>query len=180
LSQYESSVRLMDVELAEVLNGGTGPGRIANRSPWCAPHGIFETADHDRWVAVACRDDDERARLADVIGAVATDEAVAAWARTLTREEIVERLRAASVPVSGVEDLADHHHDPSVRAVWATFDLPSGVTADVLQQPLTWDGERLPLRRAPLWMEHTYEVLVDEIGLDAGRFAELVDAEVLW
>ena len=57
LSQYESSVRLMDVELADVLNGGEGPGRIANRSPWCAPHGIFPAAGDDRWVAIACRDD---------------------------------------------------------------------------------------------------------------------------
>ena len=43
-----------------------------------------------------------------------------------------------------------------------------------------WDGERLPLRRAPLWMEHTYEVLVDELGLDPGRFAELLEQRVLW
>ena len=60
LSQYESSVRLMDVELADVLNGGAGPGRVANRSPWCAPHGVYPAAGDDRWVAIACRDDDER------------------------------------------------------------------------------------------------------------------------
>ena len=64
MSQLESSARLMDVELAEVLNGGDGPGRIANRSPWCAPHGIYPAAGDDRWVAIACRDDRERARLA--------------------------------------------------------------------------------------------------------------------
>jgi benzylsuccinate CoA-transferase BbsF subunit len=180
MSQYESSVRLMDVELADVLHGGSGPGRIANRSAWCSPHGIFLTAEEDRWVAVACRDDAERARLADVLGTIPTDEAVAAWAATLTREAIVARLRAAEVPVSGVEDLGDHHRDPSERAAWRTFDLPSGITAEVLQAPITWDGERLPLRRAPLWMEHTYDVLVDELGLDAARFAELVEAKVLW
>ena len=61
LSQYESSVRLMDVELADVLNGGAGPGRLANRSPWCAPHGVYRAAGDDRWVAIACRDDAERA-----------------------------------------------------------------------------------------------------------------------
>jgi crotonobetainyl-CoA:carnitine CoA-transferase CaiB-like acyl-CoA transferase len=180
LSQYEASVRLMDVELAAVLNGGSGPGRIANRSPWCSPHGNFLTRDDDRWVAVACRDDHERARLADVLGVAATDEAVAAWAKTLTREAIVERLRAAAVPVSAVEDLADHHADPMTRGVWATFDLPSGITAEVLHEPIVWDGRRLPLRRAPLWMEHTYDLVVDELGVDPDRFAELVDGKVLW
>ena len=49
-----------------------------------------------------------------------------------------------------------------------------------LHEPITWDGERLPLRRAPLWMEHTYDVLVDELGLDPGRFAELIESKVLW
>ena len=62
--------------------------------------------------------------------------------------------------------------------MWATFDLPSGVTALSLHEPIIWDGERLPLRRAPLWMEHTYDVLVDELGLDPGRFAELIESEV--
>jgi benzylsuccinate CoA-transferase BbsF subunit len=180
LSQYESSVRLMDVELAEVLNGGAAPGRIANRSRWCAPHGVYRAAGDDRWVAIACRDDDERARLAWILGARPTDEAVTAWTRMRSRESIVETLRAAGVPVSGVEDLGDHQTDPSVRATWATFDLPSGVSAEVLHEAVTLDGERLPLRRATLWMEHTYEILVDELGLDPGRFAELLDSKVLW
>ena len=70
--------------------------------------------------------------------------------------------------MSGVEDLADHHADAGTRAVWKVVELPSGITAEVLHEPLVWDGERLPLRRAPLWMEHTYDVLVEELGLDPG------------
>jgi benzylsuccinate CoA-transferase BbsF subunit len=180
MSQYESSVRLLDVELAEVLNGGDVPGRLANRSPWCDPHGMFPAADNDRWVAIACRDDGERDALAAVLGGAPTADAVAAWTSTRTREDVVTALRAAGVPVSAVEDLADHQTSPTTRAVWARFDLPSGVSALSLQQPFTWDGDRLPLRRAPLWMEHTYDVLVDELGLDPGRFAQLVDEKVLW
>jgi crotonobetainyl-CoA:carnitine CoA-transferase CaiB-like acyl-CoA transferase len=180
LSQYESSVRLMDVELASVLNGGEGPGRIANRSAYCSPHGIFPAAGDDRWVAVACRSDAERDRLAAVLGAAPTEENLAEWTRTRSRQEVVDTLRAVGLPVSSVEDLDDHHQDPVTRAAWTTMTLPSGITAEVLQAPVVWDGERLPLRRAPLWMEHTHEVLVDELGLDPGRFAELVDAQVLW
>jgi benzylsuccinate CoA-transferase BbsF subunit len=180
LSQYESSVRLMDVELAAVLNGGSGPGRVANRSPWAEPHGVYPAAGDDRWVAIACRDDGERARLATVLGAEPTDAALTSWTRTRTREEVVEALRAVGVPVSGVEDLGDHQTDPAKRATWATFDLPSGVSAEVLHEPIVWDGERLALRRAPLWMEHTYEILVDELGVDPARFAELLDSKVLW
>jgi len=84
------------------------------------------------------------------------------------------------VPVSAVEDLADHQTSATTRAVWAMFDLPSGVSALSLHEPIIWDGERLPLRRAPLWMEHTYDVLVDELELDPGRFVELIESKVLW
>jgi crotonobetainyl-CoA:carnitine CoA-transferase CaiB-like acyl-CoA transferase len=175
LSQYESSVRLMDTELAEVLNGGTGPGRIANRSPWCEPHGIFPAAGDDRWVAIACRDDTEQARLAGVVGT----QPLAEWTRTHSREEIVAALRAVRVPVSGVEDLADHMTGAGAGQ-WATFDLPAGITAKAIHQPFTWNGERLPLRRSPLWMEHTYDVVVGELGVEPERFAELLDERVLW
>jgi benzylsuccinate CoA-transferase BbsF subunit len=180
LSQYEASVRLMDVELAGVLNGGEAPGRIANRSPWCSPHGIFPAAGDDRWVAVAGRDDAERDRLRRLLGTEPTDDAVAAWTSTRSREEVVRSLRAIGVPASSVDDLGDQHQDPVTRDAWATMALPAGITAEVLCGPVVWDGERPPLRRAPLWMEHTYEVLVDELGVDPGRFAELVDEHVLW
>ena len=33
---------------------------------------------------------------------------------------------------------------------------------------------------APLWMEHTYDVLVGELGVDPEQFAELLDARILW
>ena len=179
LSQYESSVRLMDLELATVLNGGNGPGRISNRSPWCEPHGIFPAAGKDRWVAIACRDESERGSLAAIVGADPTDAALAAWTQERSREDIVAALRAGGVPVSPVEDLADHMTGPTAGQ-WATFDLPSGVTAKAIHQPFTWNGERLPLRRSPMWQEHTYDVVVGELGVDPERFADLLDRKVLW
>ena len=67
-----------------------------------------------------------------------------------------------------------------MSGLWATLDLPSGISAKVMHEPITWDGARLPLRRSPLWMEHTYDVLVDELGVDPGYFAELLESRVLW
>jgi crotonobetainyl-CoA:carnitine CoA-transferase CaiB-like acyl-CoA transferase len=180
LSQYEASVRLMDVEVADVLNGGAGPGRIANRSPWCDPHGIFPAEGHDRWVAIACRSDDERDRLRDLIGAEPTESAVAAWTSGRSRTAIVAALREIGVPVSGVEDLEDQMLDAPMRELWETLPLPAGITAKVMHEPLVWDGARLPLRRSPMWTEHTYDVLVGELGVEPDEFSELIETRVLW
>ncbi len=180
LSQYEASVRLMDVEVTEACNGAPTPGRIGNRSPWYYPHGIFPAHGVDRWVAVACRDDDERARLAALLGTDPTEASLAAWTCARSRDVVVELLRAACVPVSAVEDLRDHMTRPAMRGLWETMELPSGVSAVVIHEPVMWDGARLPLRRAPLWMEHTYDVVVGELGVEPERFAELLEARVLW
>ncbi len=181
LAQYETAVRLLDLEIAEVLQGGPGPGRIANRSPWCDPHGIYPAAGVDRWVAIACRDDGERAALGELIGADPRDEAaLVSWTSARTREDIASVLRSAGVPCAVVEDLADHQSRAPMRDLWETVDLPSGIRARTIHEPITWDGQRLPLRRAPVWMEHTYEIVVEELGLDPERFAELLEARVLW
>ena len=184
MSQYESSVRLMDLELADVLNGGDDPGRNANRSAWCAPHGIFPAARATTAGSPSpAATTPSGPRSPAVIG---IDRADRRRRRRrgpgrCDRAEIVAALRAAGVPVSGVEDLGDHHRDPSTRAFWQVVRPPvrrhrrgpAGARS-------SWDGERLPLRRAPLWMEHTYDVLVDELGLDPSRFSDLIDAQVLW
>ena len=188
LSQYESAVRLLDLELAELLNGGENPGRKANKSTWYHPHGVFPAAGDDRWVAITARNDVERAALATVMGADTraglgsdglTDEAVAAWTTDRPAGQIVAALQRAKVPVSAVEDLADQHHDPAMATFWTTLDLPAGITAEVANQPITWNGERLPLRPAPQWFEHTYEVLVDELGITPDEFTRLLNDGVL-
>ena len=181
MSQFESSARLMDVELAEVLAGGDWTG--AHRQPFAVVHAARHLPGRRRRPlgrhrlprrrrASCARGRDRRA--ARRRGDRRLDEPAH------TGRDRAGAPRAAGVPVSGVDDAGDLHDDERVRALWTALDLPSGVVADVLNEPLVWDGERLPLRRAPIWMEHTYEVLVDELGLDPIRFAELLEAKVLW
>ncbi len=179
MSQYESAVRLLDVEVADALNGGDGRWRAGNRSAWYSPHGVYPAAGEDDWVAIACRDDADRLALETLVGGLA-DEAVEAWTGARSRQEAVTELRRVGVPVSAVETLADHHTSPVMGSYWAEVDLPAGVSARVIHEPITWGGERLPVRPAPMWFEHTHEVLVDELGIDTEEFAQLVVDRVLW
>ncbi len=194
LSQYEASIHLLDTELVEYLNNGTLPSRRGNRSARFVPHGVFAAAGEDRWVAIACRDDDDWGRLCHVMGRAdlagiadrtsRTDEieaAIGAWTSSRDNWEAAAAVQAAGVPASAVEDLRDlMGRDGAMASAHREFDLPAGVSVLVREEPFTWDGERLPLQRAPRWSEHTEEILRQELGLDTEQIAALVAANVLY
>ena len=194
LSQYESAVHLLDTELIEHLNNGSTPGRNGNRSRRFAPHGVFPAAGEDRWVAIACRDDVDWERLRMVPGLEAlrsiddrfaredkVETIFAEWSGHLDRWESASILQVRGIPASAVEDLADLlGTDEAMKASYQEVPLPSGVTAMVQEQPIAWDGDRLAIRRAPLWGEHTHAILVDELGYTDEEIAEFAAKNVLY
>jgi crotonobetainyl-CoA:carnitine CoA-transferase CaiB-like acyl-CoA transferase len=56
---------------------------------------------------------------------------------------------------------------------------PAGMSMLLQHEPITWNGERLPLERAPFMGEHTESVLRELLGLDAEALAELAAEGVL-
>ena len=54
------------------------------------------------------------------------------------------------------------------------------ITALVQEQPILWDGARLPIKRAPRWNEHTEEILREELGVDETGIVDLTAANVLF
>jgi crotonobetainyl-CoA:carnitine CoA-transferase CaiB-like acyl-CoA transferase len=194
LSQYEASLHLLDTELVHYLNGGPEPERNGNRSPRMVPHGAFPSAGDDRWVAIACRNDADWSRLSeatgiagppDLAGRLAEVNAIEAqlseWTRTRENWDAAAELQRAGVPASPVEDLSELlGRDVAMNHDYRLLALPSGISAAVQEEPILWDGERLPLVRAPLWDEHTIEVLVNELGLSDEEVAGLLTKDVLF
>ena len=196
LSQYETAVRLMDAELAAVLNGQPVPERNGNRSTSMAPHGAFPSQGDDRWVAVACRDDDDWGRLLGLVPALdgldrwndldEVERRLSEWTAARSSWDATKELQRAGVPASPVEDLSDlFGPDPSMgpdkaAALWTELELAGGVSGVAMHEPILWDGKRLPHRRSPTWFEHTYDIVAGELGVDPEQFAHLVDTKVLW
>ncbi|MGD9750457.1 MAG: CoA transferase [Acidimicrobiia bacterium] len=183
LAQYESAVRLLDVELAATLAGRAVAPRSGNadRFGGAHPHGVHPCrTDQDgteRWVAIACRDEAERAALARCCGGL-DDASIAAWTAARTASEAAAELTAAAIPAGPVRHLRDLLEGGGCAV--AELALDDGLSALVRHEPITWDGRRLALRRAPQWFEHTWEVLVDELGVDPERFADLLERGVLY
>jgi crotonobetainyl-CoA:carnitine CoA-transferase CaiB-like acyl-CoA transferase len=97
------------------------------------PHDAYRCQGADRWAAVACFDDLQRAALADVLGAApdwadpeVVDAAVGAWTAARTREECVAALRSAGVPAVPVLDARDRAAEAHFGRRRVFIDGPTG------------------------------------------------------
>jgi crotonobetainyl-CoA:carnitine CoA-transferase CaiB-like acyl-CoA transferase len=169
--------------------------------PTMAPHGVYPTGEMDRWVAIACRDDDDwkafgtvcteawaaDARYAALTGRLAgqaeLDERVAAWTSTRNRYEIALSLRAAGVPAGVVAMSEDRiEHDPDNTA-WGLFPVVhhaaiGNVRVDGVPVHMSETDWRIE-RGAPLLGEHNREVFCGLLGVTDGEFVALEEAGVL-
>jgi crotonobetainyl-CoA:carnitine CoA-transferase CaiB-like acyl-CoA transferase len=171
---YETALALVGYHLAEALATGRPPGRHGTAFPLIVPYEVFATADGELMIAAA--NDGLFSRLCEALGLpelagdarFATnplrvrhrDELIPLLERRLAEEPsapLVERLRAAGVPVAPVQDLAAVAEDEQTRALGILQEL-GGRTA--VGPPVVVDDERVPFPSPPpLLGEHSADVL---------------------
>jgi len=139
ISQVESANWSLSPWLLDYEIDGIMRLRDGNRHAHMAPHGAFPCAIEaniadrsvgDRWVAIACRTDNDWKVLASIIGADASkfgtlaerklheDEVealVSAWTKKRTRAVVAETLQMNGIEAVPVEDFADLHDDPQLE-----------------------------------------------------------------
>jgi benzylsuccinate CoA-transferase BbsF subunit len=168
-----------------------------NRAAWpaMAPHGIYPAAGDDRWVAIACRNDDDwrafarvvelpftrDARFAHIAGRRAAeddlDQAIAAWTRPRDATDTARVLVAAGVPAAIVARPAERiDHDPSTSSwgLWPEVEHSAigRVRVDGLPVHLSRTDWSMT-RGAPCLGEHNDRVFGDLLGLPPDEIAAL-------
>ena len=199
IPQYEAGIHLLDTELIEQLANGELSPRRGNRSPEMAPHGLFRCAGDDRWLALSARDTVDWLEICRVIGRddlaarqdlrtlegrkAAEDDietAITDWTCAQDVWQATEAFVSAGVPAGPNEDIEDLvETDPSMAGFFHEFDHPVGINFMAQNQPFLWNGERLPIRRAPFFGEHNEQVYRDELGLSEEEFTQLLVDEVI-
>jgi crotonobetainyl-CoA:carnitine CoA-transferase CaiB-like acyl-CoA transferase len=181
--------------------------RDGNRGPTAAPQNLYLSADvddagaRDAWVAIAVADDEQWAGLVAALDepAWATDPALAtaagrrarhdaidghlsAWCADRSRDDIVDRLWGAGVPVAKV---VQPHEQGSLeqlqaRGFFEDVDHPVTGTARHATLPMRFSRgpERLHRRRAPLLGEQTDDEL-RALGVTDDELAELTAQDVI-
>jgi crotonobetainyl-CoA:carnitine CoA-transferase CaiB-like acyl-CoA transferase len=170
------------------------PRRTGNRhvADSYVPFDTFETADG--WVAMVCVTDDHWVKLTTamgrqdlrddeslrgLLGRVAqidrVTQAIAQWAATRTRQEIVELCQRCSVPATPLRDVQEVLNDPHLHARgFLTPTKTEAGTVSLPNSPIRYGTTPLrSLTPPPELGEHTDEVLGKLCGFDTGTLAKL-------
>lgn len=189
LAQVECGIYGLSPWLLRWKEGGELRQRMGNRHPQAWLHGAFPCAGDDRWVAIACWNDRQRAALAEAIGdavlpddVVEAEAVVAAWTASRDRYEIAEILQAVGVEAVPVQDFADLLDDPQL-AHRGHFEWQEHPVMG--RQPYERNGLRLEHGTGgypapgPTLGQHTEHVLGDLLGLGPEEIADLEGAGAL-
>ncbi|MGD9701562.1 MAG: CaiB/BaiF CoA transferase family protein [Acidimicrobiia bacterium] len=191
LSQVESCTSFVADAIIAAQLTGTEPTRRGNRNDSMAPHGTYPCAD-DRWIAIACRTDEEWRSLVSLVdlpaldpwlalserisGLTELDRVIGTWTEKQDAFELMHRLQADGIPAGvvmcGIDMLADRHLNAR-----GFFYEQERDEIGVKRHP------RAPFRYAttefnddgpaPYLGQHNHEVLGGLLGLDEKEIAEL-------
>ncbi|MQA00023.1 MAG: CoA transferase [Dehalococcoidia bacterium] len=198
MAQVETGMVLAGVPMLDFQVNGRHYERIGNGSRWpaVAPHGIYPTADEDRWIAIATETDEHWAVLCEVLERpeLATEprfasnevrfqarEALDAALGRLTARFDADSLAAAlserGVPAGACQTIEDRmEHDPQLaaRGFYPTAEHPELGMHRFEGLPMHFSRARWRIDRgAPVLGEDTRTVLRDLLGYDEREIAEM-------
>ena len=199
-SQAETALHALGPALLDCTVNERAQSRAGNTDVRFAPHGVYPAAGEDRWVAIACRDDNDWKNLCavmwrdDLAGDTrfATmaqrlgrrdelDAIVRQWSRGLDAHQVETLLQARGVPAHEVQNSAEMWRDPQLqhRCHFVKLEHPT-------LGAFTVEGARTHLSRTPaqvhraapsVGQDNAY-VLQTLLGYDPERITELALAGV--
>jgi crotonobetainyl-CoA:carnitine CoA-transferase CaiB-like acyl-CoA transferase len=200
VSMYEPVLQLLTGAVSGWHRDQPPPHRTGSRVPNGVPRNVYRSADGS-WLVVSGATDNQVGRLLPILGldteeglakfakvrdrvqhADELDALVAEWIAAHDREEVVERLLDARIPVAPVNDLASLAADPHVierRDIVVVDDAELGPVQMVAPAPRL-SGTPAEIRWAgPALGAHNDEVYRQWLDLDAGAVSKLRESGVI-
>jgi crotonobetainyl-CoA:carnitine CoA-transferase CaiB-like acyl-CoA transferase len=175
---------------------GRPPVRTGNRSPDCAPHGVYPARGEDQWVVIQVLTEPQWRALRGIVAGLDAfgdvpdrlarrdelDRVVAAWTQPREAAEIMHELQANGVPAAAVYSALDVLADPhlAARGQWQMIER-----AYVGRQPnpvAPYRVGEVPYAieaPAPTLGQHNRRVLGELLGLTDAELARLTRAGVI-
>ena len=201
ISMLEAEVHLLGEALIGMQFGQEAPERLGNRHQTIAPHNVYACRGEDRWLAIACRTDEEFAALTRVMGrpelardvrfadAVSRkrceddlDAEITRWTSSMEHIEAQDLLQRGGVPAGAALDMKEMIESPHFvsRGLFERVWNPEVGEVSHMRGPWKFAGTPTPLDRpAPAFGEHNDYVLRDLIGLSEEEVALLEEQRVV-
>jgi crotonobetainyl-CoA:carnitine CoA-transferase CaiB-like acyl-CoA transferase len=201
LSAREVACSLAGEALLLAAAGGD-PVRMGNDHLRMAPHGVFRTRDHDRWLTIAVRSDEEWQQLIGLATAPASfgelpyqtaagrhahrrelHDEIEQWTRTLDAVEAERALQNVGVAAHISCDMRDVAADAHLRQRGVVVDVNDneGRKRAALGAPIRFSRSEAGLERGtPRLGEDEDYVFGDLLGLTAEDRKTLMDQQVIY
>ncbi|MGI9643012.1 MAG: CoA transferase [Acidimicrobiia bacterium] len=175
-AQAEGSLHALTPLILDYTVNGRVRTPAGNTDLHHEPHGVFPSLGDDRWIALACIDDGQRAALGAIVGGL-DDDAIRNWTSVTEGHEAVGILPAAGVPAHVVADSAEIQQDPQLAHRGHLAPVPHPVMGEVVVEASRFAMSRTPpsvTNPGPTLGQHTSVVLTDILGYSEERFVELL------
>lgn len=184
-------------------SAGVGVGRMGNDDMLRAPHGLFPTADADRWLSISVSSDSEWTALAGIIGQSqlandprfatqaerhanrrALDAPIGAWTAEQRGEAAAEQLQAAGVAAHLSWAASDIVADSHMRARGSIIEVAEtdGKIRAAIGRPARFAGDDTPgiTRGTPALGGDEEYVYGGLLGLSRAQIDALVENEAIY
>jgi crotonobetainyl-CoA:carnitine CoA-transferase CaiB-like acyl-CoA transferase len=200
-SQAESALHFLAPAILDYTANGRVAGRVGNRDPQMAPHGVYPAAGEDRWVAIVVTNDEQWETLCAAMehpdllanerfssGAARLahqdelDAIIAQWTAGIDAHEIESRLQARGVPASVVQSSRDLGADPQLEHRGHFVQVPHEIHGTTVVEGSRFKLSRTPARierSGPTFGRDNQHILEAILGYSLERIAELAAAGVL-
>lgn len=195
-TMVEAALNVAAEPVLEYSCNGVELRREGNRGPGASPQGVYRCRGDDQWVAIAILDERTWLALVEVIGhsdlavdetlrdewgrrrrADEIDKLIEDWTMQRSPADVVATLHARGVAAAHVVGTAHLLDDDQLaaRGFWETVDHPVIGTFKTTGMPFTFAGRQRKWINtpAPLYGQHTDEVLHDVLGCTAADIASL-------
>lgn len=181
---------------------GGNPVRMGNDHLRMAPHGVFRTRDHDRWLTIAVRSDEEWQALLGLMNAPALlreprfqttasrhahrkelHDEIERWTRTLDAAETERALQEIGIAAHVSCDMGDIASDAHLRQRGVVVDVDDneGRTRAALGVPIRFSKSEAGMERGtPRLGEDEDYVFGELLGLSAEDRKTLMDQRVIY
>lgn len=200
-AQAETAMHFLGPALLDATVNGRIQGRVGNRDPQMAPHGVYPAAGDDRWIAITVADDQQWEALCAVIdrpelahderfatlaGRLAhqdeLDSAIAAWTESRDPHQAEQALQQRGVPASAVQDGSDLYADPQLAHRGHFIDVEHPTLGTIKVEGTHFLLSKTPARlekAGPTYGQDNQHILETVLGYESERIVELAAQGIL-